>query len=266
MRQKIALLSLLLFAACEGPRATDVGSNTNWLQSCDDDEDCGDSLACHCGICTLDCSAATDCESLPGARCALPDDPAAWATCQSREPALSSGICLPGCEPGTCGSGAACVSGSCVPAPLPEGEFCAPAVERTEADRATEDTLLALVQALRENGDIVCGSDPPSVRVPPFRLDRRLRCAARVLSMDLDESGELGLIDSLGRNTQQRLTLVGYSTLLWGESYAPEATASDALATMLTDVDSCQRFVDAAFVDVGIGAAGEVQIVTIGAE
>jgi hypothetical protein len=266
MRQTIALLSLLLFAACDGPGATEVGSNTNWLQSCDHDRDCTDSLACHCGICTLDCNAAAECESLPAARCVLPDDPAAWATCQSREPTLSSGICLPGCEPGTCGTGDACVSGSCVPAPLPQSEFCAPAVERSDVNRASEDALLALVQGVRADGNTVCGSDPPSARVPPLRLDRRLRCAARVLSMDLNETGDLGLIDSLGRNTQERLTLVGYSTTFWGESYAREVTAAEALAIMLTDVDSCQRFVDAEFLDVGIGAAGEVQIVTIGAE
>jgi hypothetical protein len=84
--------------------------------------------------------------------------------------------------------------------------------------------------------------------------------------MDLNETGDLGLIDSLGRNTQERLPLVGYSTTLWGESYAREATASEALATMLMDVDSCQRFVDAEFLDVGVGAAGVVQIITIGVE
>ena len=263
---KIAILSLFLVAACNAPQTGDVGSNTNWLQSCNDDGDCGDSLACHCGICTLDCNAAAECDSLPAARCVPADDPAAWATCQSRDATLSSGICLPGCEPGTCNNGEACVSGACVPVPLPESEFCAPAVERSVADRASEDTLLALLQAVRVEGNTVCGSDPPSAPMPPFRLDRRLRCAARVLSMDSSESGDLGLVDSMGRNTQARLTLVEHSSTPWGESYARAATASQALASMLSDVDSCQRFVDGAFLDVGIGASGDVHIVTIAGE
>jgi hypothetical protein len=35
---------------------------------------------------------------------------------------------------------------------------------------------------------------------------------------------------------------------------------------MMSDVDSCQRFVDASFLDVGVGASGDAYIVTIGAE
>jgi hypothetical protein len=35
---------------------------------------------------------------------------------------------------------------------------------------------------------------------------------------------------------------------------------------MLSDIDSCQRFVDAAFLDIGVGAAGQVHIITIGGE
>jgi hypothetical protein len=84
--------------------------------------------------------------------------------------------------------------------------------------------------------------------------------------MDLGQSGNLGLVDSQGRNTQDRMTLVGYSSGPWGESFAREASVSEALDAMMSDIDSCQRFVNAAFLDVGVGSAGSVQIVTIGAE
>jgi hypothetical protein len=266
MRQGLALLLVLLFAACEGPRVADVGSNTNWLRSCYEDRDCGDSLACRCGICTRDCTSARECEALPAARCVAADDSAAWTLCGSREPALTSGICLPECEPGSCRSHEACVAGTCVPLDLPEVEFCAPALERSEADRAAEEALLERLQVVRVEGNAVCGSDPPSVSVPPLRLDGRLTCAARILSMDLSQSGELGLVDSLGRDTQERMTLAGHGTAPWGESYARGASASQALASMMADVDSCQRFVDATFLDVGVGVAGAVHVVTIGAE
>jgi hypothetical protein len=139
-------------------------------------------------------------------------------------------------------------------------------VERSETDRASEDELYALLQAVRVDGGAVCGGDAPSLAVSPLRIDSRLRCASRVLSVDLEETRNLGLVDSLGRNTQQRLSLVGYEPGSWGESYALETTASQALSAMMTDVDSCQRFVNASFLDIGVGASGDGYIVTIGAE
>jgi uncharacterized protein YkwD len=266
MRVRSALFSLLLFAACEGAQVSDVGSNTNWLEACHQDRDCTGTLSCRCGICTLDCNTATECEPLPGARCVPTDAPAAWSTCQSMEPGLTSGICLPGCEPGSCRANEACVSNTCVPVALPESEFCASAAGRSAADRASEEDLLARLQAVRVDGNAACGSAPPSASVPPLRLDSRLHCAARVLSIDLEESDNLGLVDSLGRNTQERMTLVGHANAPWGESYARSANASEALATMMLDADSCQRFVDATFLDIGVGVAGDVYVVTIGAE
>jgi hypothetical protein len=256
----------LLVATCDGPQTTVVQTNTNWLERCEMDEDCGGSLACHCGICTLACGSEMDCEALPAARCALRDDPATWTTCGSREPTLASGICLPSCTPGTCRDDQACISGVCVSVPLPESQFCAPVVERSETDRASEDELLALLQAVRVDGGAVCGNDPASAAVPQLRVDPRLRCAARVFSVDLEASRNLSLVDSLGRDTQERLSLVGYQAGPWGESYALDATAGEALAAMMSDVDSCQRFVDAMFLDVGAAASGDGYVVTIGAE
>lgn len=42
--------------ACGGKTSGDtLESNTNWLQECDADAECGDELACHCGVCTQTC-------------------------------------------------------------------------------------------------------------------------------------------------------------------------------------------------------------------
>jgi hypothetical protein len=125
---------------------------------------------------------------------------------------------------------------------------------------------LALLQAVRVDGGAVCGTDPGSAAVPALRVDPRLRCAARVFSVDLEETRNLSIVDSLGRSTEERLNLVGYEPGSWGESYALETTAAQALSAMMSDLDSCQRFVNANFLDVGVGASGDSHIVTIGAE
>lgn len=264
MRKRSALLCLLLAVAC-GPQAGDVGSNTNWLEACDADRDCNGSLACRCGICTLDCSAPAACERLPGAVCVPPDGPAAWTACQSSAPPLRAGICLPDCEPGSCGNGEACVSGACVPVPLPNSEFCS-LLDGSEADQASEDALLALLQTARTEGNVVCEGDPPSVPVPPVRLDARLRCAARVASNDIDQTDGNDLIDSLGRGSEERMSLAGYDAMPWGETFVREAGSEQAFATMLSMSDPCRRFVDASFVDVGIGVSGDVKVMTLAAE
>jgi hypothetical protein len=266
MTKRVLCPLFFLALSCGGPQTGVVETNTNWLESCEVDADCDGPLACHCGLCTHGCGSDEDCEALPGARCVLGDDPATWTTCESREPPLAAGICLPSCTPGSCGNEQACVSGACVSVPLPDSEFCAPVVERSETDRTSEDALLSLLQDVRVDGGAVCGTAPGSPAVPALRVDPRLRCAARVLSVDLEETRNLSIVDSLGRDTPERLSLVGYEPGSWGESYALETTASEALSAMMNDVDSCQRFVNADFLDIGVGASGDSHIVTIGVE
>jgi hypothetical protein len=216
-----------------------------------------------CGACSERCSNDADCEALPDARCALASDPAASASCGA-EPI---GLCLPRCEPGSCNDGQVCVAGACVLAPLPDAAICADVRTRAAPERTREETLLALLDSLRTAGGVRCGSAAASAPAPSFRLDPRLICTARVLALDIDANGPLGLADSMGRTSPDRLTAAGYDAAVWGESFAIDASdAEAALDYMLAEPDVCTRLTDAQYHDVGAGVAGNTWTITIASE
>ena len=260
--------ALLPAFACGSPdRGPQTGSNSNWLQACESNDECGGSIVCRCGLCTADCGSDDDCGAYESTRCAAATDPATWATCQTSQPVLGAGICLEECEPGDCGEGRACVAAACVPAPLPAGDFCALVETRSAADRTNEEALLALVQEMRAVGGVSCGADPPTPELPLLRLDLRLMCAARVFAADLEVTRTDSLVDSQGRDSEQRATLAGYATTLWAESYVfDSASPADALSRMLADPESCTGLTDASLADVGVGVSGHAYVVTLGTE
>jgi len=258
----------LFFAplSCDSPRAGGpIGSNTNWLKTCDDALDCGGEGDCLCGTCSLECTEDADCSEVPGARCAGVAESSARSQCLPDTPAY--GLCLAGCEPGDCGPTGACVGGACVRRPWPASALCDALPEPDATELGRQDRLLALLQGLRTEGGVECGAAAASVPVPELRWDPRLSCAARGLAVDMAVSRSRSLVDSEGRDTQARLMLVGYSSQIWGEAFAllpgDETAALDA---MLADVDSCARFVDDTFLDVGVGSSADAHVVTIGAE
>jgi len=111
----ISIVTGLLFVglvACDpasSPQGTD--SQTNWLQSCEIDAQCG-SLECVCGVCTRRCAEDATCADLQGAACIATAEAGAIAQCGGSAP--STGLCLPRCE-GTCAEGQMCVAGVCTP-------------------------------------------------------------------------------------------------------------------------------------------------------
>jgi hypothetical protein len=264
-----ALCGLLLaLGACkdEPPAGPSVGTNSNWLRACSTSAECGDLPACECGACTARCANDGECGAIEDARCALGEvDPAAWAECESRTPQLASGLCLPRCDPGSCGDGQACVSSACVLTPLPELPFCDGVAEWDGGARTREEELLALLQNLR-----VAGASCPegeTVPAPALRFDPRLVCAARVWASDIDDSGESGRLDSQGRTGGDRVMAAGYSPRQWWESFAYDVPSAErALQVMLADGASCARLTDALYTDVGVGGIGDTLVVTIATE
>lgn len=52
----LAWILVLLVSGCGAKTAEERSeSNTNWLQRCDEDAECGEALACRCGVCTKNC-------------------------------------------------------------------------------------------------------------------------------------------------------------------------------------------------------------------
>jgi O-glycosyl hydrolase len=114
----LASVSSWIAIGCEpepDPQTTD--SQTNWLQVCQIDAQCG-SLRCVCGVCTTPCRAESDCAGLKGTACVAADDAGAIAQC-SGERMPGTGLCLPGCSDARCGAGQMCVAGACTPVPEP---------------------------------------------------------------------------------------------------------------------------------------------------
>ena len=256
----------LLIVSCQEPTPTPgAGSNSNWLTPCSKSQSCATATACECGACSRVCSNDTDCEGLADARCVPSGDPSVLTQCGNG--ARQTGMCLPACSPGGCGEGRACVAGACVLIDLPAGAFCDPLRASTHEARRDEDELLEAFQALRQAGGVTCTSGgPASLPASPVRLDPRLVCAARALAADIDVTRSRSLIDSEGRDTTDRLILVGYTRSTWAESLAlnPES-ASDALSLMLQSTSSCEGLTAAATRDIGVGSVGSARVITLAA-
>lgn len=269
MSRKLGAALLLLLAAassCGEPSSTPTaGSNSNWLVSCELDAHCSGATSCVCTRCTRSCETDADCAGLGDVRCALPADAAGASECGDT---TSLGLCLPRCEAGGCDGGQACVAGACVLDPAPSGPFCGAVSSAEPSARVREDELLALVQEMRETGGVTCGTAAPSEPVPTLLRHRgSLRCAARVLAVDVDAGTNRQLVDASGRDTGDRLAASGYPDALWAEGYVVNATtASDALAVMLADETSCAILTSDGFTDVGVGSVGRATVVTLAAE
>jgi hypothetical protein len=259
---------LLVIGACKDdpPAGPSVGTNSNWLRACSTSAECGDLPTCECGACTAPCADDGECDGIEDARCARVDDPAAWAECESRAPELTGGLCLPRCDPGSCGDGQACVSGACVLAPLPEVAFCAGVADWDGGARTREEELLALLQDLRVAGGAACtGGDAPPA--PALRFDPRLVCAARVWASEIEESGDAAPQDSQGRTGGDRVRAAGYVPRMWWESYAFDTTSAErALDVMLGDGASCAQLTDPVYTDIGVGSIGDTLVVTVATE
>ncbi len=112
-RFSVLATALAIFAplAC-GVTSGNSGSNTNWLRTCTDADDCSDGYDCLCGVCTSACEIegdgcsqdAAQCTALSKVGCAPDDD--------------HESACLPNCsDDAGCesfGDGLACETGVCV--------------------------------------------------------------------------------------------------------------------------------------------------------
>lgn len=261
------LLALVLLASCKSDdgAAPEVGSNSNWLRACSVPTDCSaaEIPECACGVCTVECTSDQDCEGIENARCALEASAAAQSACGA---STGTGICLPRCSPGSCDQGQACANGACVLAALPSTSLCNALPAATEAQRALEDELLALIEARRINADVACEGQPMSLPQPALRLQPSLICAARTLAADIAETRAISVTDSEGRDTQTRLQLADYEPLLWADSFALEAsTAEEAIALIVQDIFNCMALSNPDYLDVGIGVSGDAYVVTLAA-
>lgn len=116
--KKIGLVVFALLSAC-GSRVQHNGgtdSNTHWLQVCDDDAECDETLSCICGLCTVECPADDHCAALAG------DRPGLCATPACDEPGFAAACTLACNDESGCPGALTCSDGICIaaaPAPTP---------------------------------------------------------------------------------------------------------------------------------------------------
>lgn len=112
LRIVIATMCAVAISAACATTSSSSGSNSNWLEVCSKDSDCGSGLECQCGVCTKTCTAASDCSALAtGATCDPGDTTSICGTPQTRA------VCLHTCKAdGDCnviGQNTSCSDGLC---------------------------------------------------------------------------------------------------------------------------------------------------------
>jgi len=127
-RFSICLLVLWLPSCRSEDAANDLSAlktngETNWLQQCKDDDDCGDSLACECGVCTKQCAPtdASGCigpantrdtgDSITESVCVELSDDRLGDMCAVVKVVR---VCLASCDVTGCAKGLSCKHGVCV--------------------------------------------------------------------------------------------------------------------------------------------------------
>lgn len=87
------LMALLALGGCAKSQEPLPNKNTNWLDRCQSDADCGDLLECRCGMCTVACEDDATCElEVPSGVCLPEQSEQLIGWC---EPGSSSAICAP---------------------------------------------------------------------------------------------------------------------------------------------------------------------------
>lgn len=97
--RQLVLVVLVLVSACAEHDLPTPNKNTNWLGQCATDSDCGEELACICGLCTVPCESSSECEGrfddAPAAVCLSAQNEQHVDQC-SAEPGAGN-ICVASC-------------------------------------------------------------------------------------------------------------------------------------------------------------------------
>ena len=92
------LIGLALLLGCGKTVDPLPNKNTNWLRECVVDATCGQGLTCVCGVCTMTCTTATECEAQgDGVACESTTSTALEAQCRANEVDQERAICVASC-------------------------------------------------------------------------------------------------------------------------------------------------------------------------
>jgi uncharacterized protein YkwD len=116
-----------------------------------------------------------------------------------------------------------------------------------------ENEVIMLVNEHRATG-ADCGSQGVIGPRKPLTLNTRLRCAARLLSKDMDERGFYDHFDPDGNGPVERMRAAGYVGFASGENIsADEATAASVMEGWMQSDGHCANLMSYEFTEIGVG-------------
>lgn len=135
---------------------------------------------------------------------------------------------------------------------LPTGEACSDVEDWDPAWVEFEEEVLVLVNENRTAG-ANCGGQAFSA-THELVLDERLRCAARLHSLDMAERGFFDHVNPDGVDPAERVVEAGYAYSITGENIAAgQRTPEEVVAGWMASPGHCQNIMLPEFSELGIG-------------
>ena len=136
-----------------------------------------------------------------------------------------------------------------------DSDYCSAVASWDPAEAALEQGVLDIVNQRRAEG-ADCGSEGSFPPAPPLVMNGRLRCAARVHSLDMATRNYFSHDTPEGMGPGARVDASGYQWSTWGENIA--AGSPDAAGTMEQWMNSdghCSNIMDPDYTELGVGYA-----------
>jgi uncharacterized protein YkwD len=135
---------------------------------------------------------------------------------------------------------------------VPDIEYCASVAAWSEAARAFETEVVDRVNQARAQG-ASCGGQPFAA-ASPLVMEARLRCAARVHSLDMATRGFFDHQNPDGESPFDRMERAGYSFFAAGENIAAGQTSPQQVVDgWLQSPGHCMNIMSPDFTEIGVG-------------
>jgi uncharacterized protein YkwD len=131
--------------------------------------------------------------------------------------------------------------------------YCDPQRDWPASLTADEDEVLRLVNEHRAAG-ADCGVMGVFEPTHALVMDPKLRCAARMHSLDMYEEGYFSHSSPDGSEPSDRMAAAGYSGFFWGENIGRGArTPATAVAGWMSSDGHCANIMHPGFEEIGVG-------------
>lgn len=155
-------------------------------------------------------------------------------------------------DAGTDGADGASGDGAPAESDVPDLEYCAGVSDWPADARAFEAEVVVRVNEARAQG-ATCGNEPFAA-TGPLVMEPRLRCAARVHSLDMATRGFFDHVNPDGEDPFDRMERAGYSFQAAGENIAAgQTTPQEVVDGWLLSPGHCSNIMGPDFTEIGVG-------------